>query len=946
MACASDVECWSELREFPHHFQLCFSGKRGERSRRFQYVIDRIHDESDIGDGDIRERMLIRDKNLLSYLYYQFDRLNDFLNINAEVLEMDCNNIAALANRAQVFHDQERFSDAQSVLKTLQQLYVAEQYCKLESLAKSEMAYSYSRFGNDYYEQAIRLFDEALTVSPGDTLSLFGLGLMWTRLISVSNHLKKPSYELNDIFRKASECLQSCTKNVTCKSDLLKSWAFAVLGQLISNYSFNYGILYSKVRQKPPRLSLQVDIKSCFRRAISLAQNSRFTLEIVARQLRLDKRHDLAKTYLEKAIQLHPTSRAYQNLALVYRDEWRMSLRGIQSRHANMARLKSETYNPSSHNESHQDQLVRTNDIIPQSSDELNTDSLSSQFHRLSLDDGNPSGGARPKSGNLVSHGPINSLSGSQSFHKYGVEHHGRSKQKHYHRRGKFQNTFEDSHSSQSDDRVQPVHVDNSNFNATYSQTYRGSGMHRGRPSISRGDRRQERYFSKFDHSNRRDSSRTAEVNDGNLVHKFNKNGILEIKDPGSPVLQKVAAFLQESIRLSQNFNSFAMYDLGLTYIRLDKLDDAYEAFHKVTKYGAEKLSVLGNCYEQRGLCLLEKSVKTECYKEDERRAHIEDSKRMFLKSVEISTKIVLFKCEHVSFKTLFNMLLNEQSRKRDKKTLIELADLCNLVNKHRQAIGFLENAREIDPDDSTTVEKLIRNYNEVGDFESALGFLNLLRMDRKCCSQDSDALFTETCLLAAEQRLLAGDYEFCGIYYRDAYSSFFGISLDQESSCDADFVHDVMAICGEDDMSSATAEIALELSQSCFEERCNLACWLDCRDLLPNDPKVFQCGRTVDRSRHFVFFLFEEQDDTRNELLFFHEKINDANSKRPRDAVGRIIAVKPLNRHTKNQLLDEFESNPRVSFLDVDLDLLQNRKTECLDSLTKALMRELVVCE
>ncbi|KAL3879678.1 hypothetical protein ACJMK2_031965 [Sinanodonta woodiana] len=240
--------------------------------------------------------------NLMTYLHYHLRNVEEANQYNEKALEIDPESIVALGNKAWIlFKEHGNDDDFKSVEQILKQVdALCTDRVKL-TVAKSEMAYSYARFGLLYYKRAVEIYEHVLND--------YGCGLIQVRCLRQNIIHHDTTYE------DTIKCAASLLSQVANQDDNLryKARALTELGSLAN---------FNKASAKHVHdCGLPEEPHKMFSMAIQLVQDHAIldipVLEQYAYQYNIQDRPDLSKDILLETLKVKKSPRALTLLARI-----------------------------------------------------------------------------------------------------------------------------------------------------------------------------------------------------------------------------------------------------------------------------------------------------------------------------------------------------------------------------------------------------------------------------------------------------------------------------------------------------------------------------------------------------------------------------------------------------------------------------------------------------
>lgn len=189
-----------------------------------------------------------------------------------------------------------------------------------------------------------------------------------------------------------------------------------------------------------------------------------------------------------------------------------------------------------------------------------------------------------------------------------------------------------------------------------------------------------------------------------------------------------VLSHLDTAARLA--CNTQAIYDKALLYRRIQQSENALESLKPLLQNKDDRCSstLLANAYEQAAFCIND-MLENRDIKDGQLIQDLIKDRDFYLKSsVEMSCKIVDKHpyLDHVwnSSSTLRHILLSKLKFERTKEDLRDLWNLYKKINKNVEAIGVLEELKALAEDDAEKVEiieEIVTRYLSLKKYEEAV---------------------------------------------------------------------------------------------------------------------------------------------------------------------------------------------------------------------------------
>ncbi|KAL3879669.1 hypothetical protein ACJMK2_031956 [Sinanodonta woodiana] len=273
----------------------------------------------------------IRYYNLITFLHYVSRDVDEAKEANNKTLDIDNNNIVALGNQAWIHYKE---YSCPEVRKKIDQILAKVQHLSRDKIAfavaKSEIAYSYARFGILYYTRAETIYEEVLKdVESSENVPLFlwqyGCALAKKRLLYYSKQkFQGAETDYDDRFARSTYLFFEVTKQNENKIFQTRAWAqlgdLAVLGE---NLGKNLANLF-------PATMETLKATDMFLKAIEINREVQdiTVFEMCANHWKRLGKYDMCKEILRTTLQVKETSRANQMLAGILHKQLLKKLNG------------------------------------------------------------------------------------------------------------------------------------------------------------------------------------------------------------------------------------------------------------------------------------------------------------------------------------------------------------------------------------------------------------------------------------------------------------------------------------------------------------------------------------------------------------------------------------------------------------------------------------------
>lgn len=306
MEAPCDDDHFQQLAEFPCAFNMA-SSEKVTRSR-LKATLHNLQAESRFKDD--YECEVIRKNNLLAWIWFHLEKKDESERLCNDVVDRTkSRNVASLGNMSFIYWYAGKEIEALKCIKTLQELKKQKDFRELQTEAKAEQAYYYSRLGGpDNVLLAIKLFSEAVAEIPDNCLWRFGLGLLCRR--ATNTNIFCSSREEIDVGKCKKMAVENLMEVADKGDNRLKAMAFAQLVNLRLHYS-------PGTDTEIDALFRHLDVRELCDRALSNGETVPSVLTHCGNALReIDV--DKSIRLLEKSIEVKGTSMARHFLGLSY----------------------------------------------------------------------------------------------------------------------------------------------------------------------------------------------------------------------------------------------------------------------------------------------------------------------------------------------------------------------------------------------------------------------------------------------------------------------------------------------------------------------------------------------------------------------------------------------------------------------------------------------------
>ena len=347
----SEEQIKANLRGIPNCFELreCLVGRAKES---IKYVIDGLLREIENKIYEL-DNEWIRTYNFISFLYWIIGEKNEARANNKKVLEMDENNVIAIANKIWFCLELEDAYELNIINAKLEKLQRQDDFKIYRIKADAELAYCYTRLGLSLQETARMKFrkviDEIFELKLEQVIARnlivlwkYGLGLITRRISKL--HCSRSADQVSRCRVRRKEAIESFLDvvNEEWDSKRLKAMAYVQLGEI------SFAVIKDEQQLKDyfPEPYQNWDEERFYRTALTMYDKETYILERYGQFLRYKKRYEESETHLRKSLEIRPTSHAHHHLALTLKSKFHRQL-ATQQKHFNRSiSSPNKTNNP------------------------------------------------------------------------------------------------------------------------------------------------------------------------------------------------------------------------------------------------------------------------------------------------------------------------------------------------------------------------------------------------------------------------------------------------------------------------------------------------------------------------------------------------------------------------------------------------------------------------
>ncbi|ESP00106.1 hypothetical protein LOTGIDRAFT_158335 [Lottia gigantea] len=218
-----------DLQQYPNYFQM---GTEKCGSNFWKKIEKKVEDEKEelLNSSDLDR---IKNQNLEACASYNLGDVDKAENIISKVLEdTHSSSINACAMMAILSYRKGKITKAKRNLSRIKEL-AADPYNI--DVAKSELAYAYTRLNATFYKKAIAAYTEAVERNPNNFPWKFGLALIYRRCMNTNIQAMFPDLQLETCFNEAEKHLEYVLENCTDEKDrFFKARSYIELADLYS----------------------------------------------------------------------------------------------------------------------------------------------------------------------------------------------------------------------------------------------------------------------------------------------------------------------------------------------------------------------------------------------------------------------------------------------------------------------------------------------------------------------------------------------------------------------------------------------------------------------------------------------------------------------------------------------------------------------------------------
>lgn len=704
-----------------------------------EQLIRKLQEEHKTNICDLEEE-IIRDYNLLSYLFWCTGDKTEAFEYSWKALEKADSNATAIVNQIWFYVESHDPYEAQKSWDKFVGLTANPRYDQVVLTAEAEIAYCYTRLGFRQYEKAVTKFTDVLSkasqIRDMDQTLVYlwkvGLGLTLRRLSHVGNvqdeaQMQATKDRLKEAVRVFVDVVQAEWFSKRCR-------AFAYVQLALVAQSVKMEKL--EVQEYFPDNYRYTDIGTFYKEAELLCKNDTYTLERYGKYLRNERQFDDAERTLRASIAIMPTSTAHHFLALILKSKLHKE-------------VNEEQKKPFSRSLSSPEKRSYGRNTTPYHRQASSYAAVNKEKHVRNLfqDKMQGSDDARGRVYSKGSQEDSTCYSCDSGFYSTRISN---------------SSILKDSGAmggftpEKVDDATRNTsHTFDSGFGQSLSDKDSIGSLSKALQNVSledsaSGSVREDQNRAQYLTSNEsREGSQVQSTREYNPKRHFQASSPLGRKHlPNIRILMKsptkvlplpkedertkeILYHLNKAIELGEN--RAAKYDKGLILRAVEDYDDAISVFQGLF---AEETSLmyLANAYEQCAFCLNSKIEKHPSDSEAKQKL-IYNQKWYLKKSIAISTKMVSRMPTITDIwsagTTLKNILTGEG---KSKENLKELALLSTRLKEYKEAIGYYQEVMQMDESEQRNPELLMqiaKNQMDAQNFSEAVSLFDLINMIR-----------------------------------------------------------------------------------------------------------------------------------------------------------------------------------------------------------------------
>ena len=838
----------------------------------------------------------VRSYNLISFLYWSLGETVHAKEYNNKVLEIENNNIIAVANLIEFSIEEE---DAYAIQIWNEKLLDIKKSSFLLLKGEAEIAYCYTRLGFKYYETALKKYTDILEKSNSEPIDKnlvmlwkYGIGLTLRRMSSlVSVHSEAQASLRKKRIKDAINVFVNLVKEENFKeNNRIKAMAYTQLGELC------FTVEKERLMRKEyfPQPFCNWKEEDFYQTGLHMCEGETYVLERYGKFLRYKKQYDDSEMMLRNSISIRETSFAHHHLALTLKSKLHRELSDRKRSYFRGAATSPDDTSVSymrTYSEPHK------RNLFPKYNPAFNAPEV---LQTYSKDGNNTVNDTSQKSLSKITFNKVQEpVKGSytkpytNANSDWYLGHYQKPRSTNVNKTGSRQHL---AITEKYGDHRRYFPKERSNEHMACNQAHGASFSQKSFNYDSGIDSMSSMFKSLSLGASTDDTGKQTHPIDSQsgLTLKQNTTSFRKSRDVGTPVLlsnlsnsQKSNSYkvnqtkamikspkkllsLPKDWRTEEIFdhldkalhieNSAALYEKGLTLRAIGSLDEAIEIFKKLFSKETSLL-YLANAYEQCGLCYKE---KIEYLNGDEKKRMVFNMKDYFMKSVALSAKLVseIPNIAEIwsSASSLEEIISKENPSKQNTR---QLAVLHERLNNYNEAITYYKQLLKLEENVESAPEMLAsiaRNHMLDQDYISAATVFDMIRSHPhgdKCIDQNMYL----NCLIEAGlhavmtnvEMQLGRTYLRTALRHNDETDPTELHQHEADDKIEDESTFDIFILCSENDMT--VYRMAAKV-MSFLKRECDLSVTLNSADVMMGAPKLSETLGMIDNSETFIVFI------------------------------------------------------------------------------------------
>ena len=894
----NDIEIMrNNLKKIPNSFLLreCLSTKSKEwvKSTINKSLNEVVHSVYELPDE------YVRSYNLISFLYWSLGETAHAKEYNNKVLEMEHDNVIAIANLIEFSIEEE---DAYAIQNWNEKLLDIQKSSFLLLKGEAEIAYCYTRLGLKYYETAVKSFTDILEKSNSEPINKnlimlwkYGIGLTLRRMSHlVSVHSEAQASIRKKRMKDAINVFVNLVKEEK-ENNRIKAMAYTQLGEL--RFAVDKERLMRTEYFPQPFCSWKEE--NFYRTGYQMCVGEIYVLERYGKFLRYMRKYNDSEMMLRKSISIRETSFAHHHLALTLKSKLHRELTDRRKSYHYGADISPEK-TPVSYMKTNSEPHKRN--LFPKNNPAFNAPDVLQTYPKVGNNTVNDT------SQKSLSKFTFNKVQESINFKESYTRPYTNTNSDQY--MGHYQNprstnvnkTGSRQHLAITEkfgNNIRYSQKESSNENITHNEAQVASYSQQRFNFDSGFDSMSSSFQSLSLGASNDDTEKQARPIDSKagVTLKQNATSFRKSKDVGTPALQSNLSSSQKSDRYKGNKtkamikspkkllslpkdqktaeifyhldqalliseNSAALYEKGLTLRAIGSLDEAIEIFKKLFSKETSLL-YLANAYEQCGLCYME---KIDCLNGDEnsKQRLVFNMKDYFMKSVALSAKLVSEIPNIAEIWSSASSLKEIISKENpSKQNIRELAVLSERLYNYSDAITYYKQLLKLEENVESAPQMLAniaRNHMLDQDFINAATVFNMIRSHPNGDDFIDQNMYLK-CLMEAGlhavmtnvEKQLGRTYLRTALRHNDKKDPTELRQSEAEDEIEDELTFDIFILCNENDMT--VYRMAAKV-MSFLKRECDLSVTLNSADVMMGSPKLSETLGMIDNSETFIVFI------------------------------------------------------------------------------------------